>query len=55
MSRDIIEKILNTLNLIEIKGYQNINYMCGVMTALQNELSNNGGDNNGVQSNNMGK
>lgn len=54
MNKEIIIQILNTLNLIEIKGINNINYMCGVMNALQKEL-NNGGDNNGLYSNNLDK
>lgn len=54
MNKETIIQILNTLNLIEIKGINNINYMCGVVNTLQKEL-NNGGDNNGVQSNNMDK
>lgn len=54
MSKEVIIQIINTLNLIEIKGFNNINYMCGVMNTLQKEL-NNGGDNNGIQSDNLDK
>lgn len=52
--QELIIKVLNTLELVEVKGFNNINYMCGVMNTLQKEL-NNGGDNNGVQSNNLDK
>lgn len=55
MSKETIMQILNTLNLVEVKGYQNINYMCGAMNALQKELNGDRGDNNGVQSNDLDK
>lgn len=55
MSTETIVQILNTLNLIEIKGFNNINYMCGVMNTLQKELNNDGGETNGIQRNDMGK
>lgn len=55
MNRETIVSILNTLNLVEVKGFQNINYMCGVMNTLQKELNNDRGENNGIQSNNLGK
>lgn len=39
MSKEMIIQVLNTLNLVEVKGIQNINYMCGVMNLLQEELN----------------
>lgn len=39
MSKETMIQILNTLNQIEVKGFQNVNYMCGVMNILQKELN----------------
>ena len=38
--QELIIKILNTLDLIEIKGKQNIQLMYGLMSGLQEELEN---------------
>lgn len=39
MTKETIIGILNTLNQIEVKGFQNVNYMCGVMNVLRDELN----------------
>lgn len=39
MDKQTIFNLFNTLNQIEVKGFQNVNYMCGVMNILQNELN----------------
>ena len=39
MNKETILQLLNTLNQIEIKGFQNVSYLCGVMNILQKELN----------------
>lgn len=39
MNKETVLQLLNTLNQIEVKGFQNINCMCGVMNVLKNELN----------------
>lgn len=38
MTIEKMQQILNTLNKIEVKGYENINNMFGVMITLQEEI-----------------
>ena len=53
MSKETIVQILNTLNLIEVKGFNNVNYLCGVMNVLQQELEK--GDENGLHKDKLDK
>lgn len=39
MNKETVVQLLNTLNQIEVKGFQNVSYMCGVMNILKNELN----------------
>lgn len=39
MDNITITQIINTLNQIEVKGQQNLNYLLGVMNVLQEELN----------------
>lgn len=39
MSKEKLIQIYNTLNQIDVKGYDNINRLFGVMLALQQEIN----------------
>lgn len=39
MNKEKLIQIYNTLNQVEVKGYDNINRLFGVLFALQQEIS----------------
>ncbi len=39
MQKDVIMAIINTLNQVEVKGYQNMDKIIGVINVLSDELS----------------
>lgn len=42
MDKELLIQIYNTLNTVEVKGYDNINKLLGVMMALQKKINESG-------------